>query len=1826
MLLCFAYRLFHMRGLGFSRVLYATLLFLSLTASACDPSGRGSLLVYSEPASSSLYVDGVYMGLTPEGVVGVEPGVHEIALTLRRYGTFKTTVEVEPCRTSTLKAELEPLPYSPLTGYAVLDQNPTGGQGSQTPFAKALGSSRKEITIAQSYSSDEIIPADIRLSVPSITVSGSVQLQDDLSYARIIMQDASGLEYLVYSTDELGFGAGKYDFQDACVETCEMKSVKPARFRVEVSGATITLKSLDYAGGAQVSIASAGDNTIKAKKDMQLKERIRKLNERIKRNGEGWVAGDTPVARMTYEEKKALFFNNEVPNLYGFDTYVGGIFKLPDEVVGASSIGDGTDGYSPGLSLPASFDWRKRHGENWLTPVRNQASCGSCWAHGTLGSIEGAINMQYNQHINADLSEQDLVSCFHGYGCSGAYIGQITDLMRNYMRVNGTPDEACFPYTATDSNKCINRCSTYQSRVWRTSGATLVPPSIEAVKRAIVQNGSLHMIDYGWSHAITAVGYGYNGSDFYVIFKNSWGSGWGEGGYARKVITPSQIMSSYLFYAVNAPFTPPQGVTYNVSCSDLDGDGYCNWGIGPKPVTCPGTCNQWPDVDDSNASLGAVEDCATPGDEDGNGLLDCADPACPLGYVCSPDMTRFCNPLKACMPRENCTAAGDEDGNGLLDCADPACPAGIVCSPDMTRFCNPLKACMPRENCTAVGDEDGDGLPDCADSDCPSGTYCNLDHSKRCDNTSRCILVENCQLPGDEDGNRLADCLDTASCPDATYCSADYQKACFDTVCKDLAKILTSATESSGGTGISGNWVIWSEYSFLNGFGVNVFVYDITSKTRTKVNSVLLNVTWDLPKISGSKVVYEHSGDIYLYDILSSSTTRLTSDSGWQNSPSISPDAVAWIDNTRNSTVYYDLTTKTSREIPAVKAMPAYPTVGGGKVAWQEQPQGIFVYDLATSTLRNVTDNPNSSPPLLGGGKVYYVIFGGGVGGPTARGIYSYDPASGTTSMVATGDWLPFRFSISGGRLVWSGNLDTKIYSGPQVLLTDLSNHATSRIPFAGVQSPLPMISGDRIVWAIEKTIFLYELQAQPAESCDTPGDEDGNGHADCLDPICEGRYCDTWHTRVCQSGECAPAAGNLIVDSRPAGADAILDGAPKGKTPLSVDGVAPGIHDLSLTLTGQIPYETTVNISSGKTTILNVTLAAATGNLSITSNPLAASVAINGVPKGATPLIVSGILPGGYTVVMTKPNYQSSTQAASVEAGKTTSVFATLVPVGGSINVTSNPTCASVNVDGLYIGGCTPLLTPVVIPGNHVLTIYKSGYVTQNKTVVVYSGKTTLLSVILAPLWGTLNVSSTPAGASVKLNGESVGVTPLSRNNLLPGAYNVTVSLDGYIPYSTKVAVYAGKTTAIKPTLISLYGAIYVKSTPSGARVELNGQNRGITPLNITGLLPGKYNVSVKLENHLPYTAAASVVSGKTTVLNPTLVFYFGGLSVSSKPLGADVRVNEDFVGKTPLNVTGLAPGKYNVTVHLGDYVDYKVVAAVASGKVTSVVATLVYYFGNISAGSVPSGAQVTVNGESVGVTPVYLSNLTPGKYNVSFSLADHLPYNVIATVYSGKTTVLKPTLTYYFGNMTLITKPAGATALVNGVAVSGVTPLTVVNLPPGAYNVSLSLENYVTYNKSVIVYNGKNTILNQALTYYFGSLALNSRPSGASVSVNDAPVGVTPKTLSNLNPGKYNVSFTLADYLVYNVSATVNSGLTTTLNPTLVWVYGNLSVTSTPTGASVTVDGVAQGVTPKIVPGLNPGVHNVTVSMSGYVPSSRTATVIQGKTTALSVILVAG
>lgn len=213
---------------------------------------------------------------------------------------------------------------------------------------------------------------------------------------------------------------------------------------------------------------------------------------------------------------------------------------------------------------------------NWVTlgkvtPVRNQGGCGSCWVFGTMAAFE--TSWAIRNHAMIDTSEQDVLSCSktlagNGSGsCSGGWMEWVT----KYLVVKGTGTEASKPYTASNGT-CTAIAKPYFASAWGFVAGTGLP-TVAQLKAALVAHGTLsvgvmatsafqaytggvfNQSVAGLNHCVAIVGWD-DGKGAWLI-KNSWGTGWGMGGYMWIKYGANGIGSHAVWVDAKATPLPP---------------------------------------------------------------------------------------------------------------------------------------------------------------------------------------------------------------------------------------------------------------------------------------------------------------------------------------------------------------------------------------------------------------------------------------------------------------------------------------------------------------------------------------------------------------------------------------------------------------------------------------------------------------------------------------------------------------------------------------------------------------------------------------------------------------------------------------------------------------------------------------------------------------------------------------------------------------------------------------------------------------------------------------------------------------------------------------------------------------------------------------------------------------------------------------------------------------------------------------------------------------------------------------------------------------------
>ncbi|MBN1273737.1 MAG: putative Ig domain-containing protein [Candidatus Aminicenantes bacterium] len=282
-----------------------------------------------------------------------------------------------------------------------------------------------------------------------------------------------------------------------------------------------------------LSVLMAG---LYGKRNTQQQE-IAEINTRIKAHNMNWVAGETSMTRLSPEERRKRLGN------------INPLYIDPSKFAAIS-----TD-----ISIQALVDWRNKDSSDWMTPIRDQGTCGSCWCFGTLAVVESVWKITQNKPTsNPDLSEQHLLSCS---GAGDCIVGGSYYQACGYIKNSGVPNEACFPYTAAD-DPC-NPCTDYLQKLARingyayvTQGGYLINQDIGITSNTAIMNelnshpliGSMEVYSDFYSytggvyektpgatseggHCIALIGY--DSVNQYWICKNSWGTDWGEDGYFK---------------------------------------------------------------------------------------------------------------------------------------------------------------------------------------------------------------------------------------------------------------------------------------------------------------------------------------------------------------------------------------------------------------------------------------------------------------------------------------------------------------------------------------------------------------------------------------------------------------------------------------------------------------------------------------------------------------------------------------------------------------------------------------------------------------------------------------------------------------------------------------------------------------------------------------------------------------------------------------------------------------------------------------------------------------------------------------------------------------------------------------------------------------------------------------------------------------------------------------------------------------------------------------------------------------------------------------------
>ena len=197
----------------------------------------------------------------------------------------------------------------------------------------------------------------------------------------------------------------------------------------------------------------------------------------------------------------------------------------------------------------------------------------------------------------------------------------------------------------------------------------------------------------------------------------------------------------------------------------------------------------------------------------------------------------------------------------------------------------------------------------------------------------------------------------------------------------------------------------------------------------------------------------------------------------------------------------------------------------------------------------------------------------------------------------------------------------------------------------------------------------------------------------------------------------------------------------------------------------------------------------------------------------------------------------------------------------------------------------------------------------------------------------------------------------------------------------------------------------ILITSSPSGADVYIEGAFKGTTPLDLTGRYSaGSYSIEIRKENYVSWLGSMVVKPSETTSISATLIPYKGNAEITSVPDGATIYLDENYVGISPKTISDIPTGKHSLSLKKDGYYDWNTEIEILKGKTVSINARMetreIPYDGSINIQSTPSNAEVYLNDEFKGYTPMIIRELGPSNYHINLKLEGYQDWDVSVDV----------------------------------------------------------------------------------------------------------------------------------------------------------------------------------------------------------------------------------
>jgi hypothetical protein len=333
------------------------------------------------------------------------------------------------------------------------------------------------------------------------------------------------------------------------------------------------------------------------------------------------------------------------------------------------------------------------------------------------------------------------------------------------------------------------------------------------------------------------------------------------------------------------------------------------------------------------------------------------------------------------------------------------------------------------------------------------------------------------------------------------------------------------------------------------------------------------------------------------------------------------------------------------------------------------------------------------------------------------------------------------------------------------------------------------------------------------------------------------------------------------------------------------------------------------------------------------------------------------------------------------------------------------------------------------------------------------------------------------------------------------------------------------------------------------------------------------------------------------------------GYVLLKSEPTGAKVWIDNEYMGVTPYQ-SEMTAGYHDYRLEKEMYYPKEGGFTIRLNETTSEEATLDPNFGGLTITSTPiSGAAITLDGKLTEfVTPHTFEMLSSGGHSVALSIDLYEPESRQVSIRDNETVNLEIPLTPVFGNISITTDPAAGIFIDEQQVATGTYNDI---LKKGVHTIEARLDKYYPQSRKLDMKAGASKSINFKLKPITGNLSVETTPPEAEIIINGTSYGTSPRIIPDLIIGTYEIELRRENHATVKKSFEIKENERTTINENLD-NFTEVTIQSSPSGASLTLNGKSEGTTPQKLT-TNFGKNMIKLTKSGYNDLQETFTVTE-------------